>query len=110
MSKYHARKVESNEERFDSMGEYKRWQMLQLQEHAGDIRNLKRQIRYDLIINGVNCGYYRADFEYDLVATGAHIVEDFKGFKTPVYNLKKKLMKAIHGIDILESSADGIPF
>jgi len=27
---------------------------------------------------------------------------DVKGFKTPIYNIKKKLMKAIHGIEIKE--------
>ena len=28
------------------------------------------------------------------------IVEDAKGFETPEFKLKKKLMKAVHGIDI----------
>jgi len=35
---------------------------------------------------------------------GKEVIEDVKGFKTPVYRLKKKLMLAIHGIDILETS------
>jgi hypothetical protein len=110
MSKYHARRITIDGESFDSQMEYSRFRMLQLQERAGDIRNLKRQPRYDLVVNGVNCGYYKADYEYDLVTTGEHIVEDCKGFKTPVYNLKKKLIKALYGIEILESNADGIPF
>ena len=33
---------------------------------------------------------------------GNVITEDVKGVKTAVYQLKKKLMKAIYGIDILE--------
>jgi hypothetical protein len=31
-------------------------------------------------------------------------VADVKGVKTPVYQLKKKLVKALHGIDIVEVS------
>jgi hypothetical protein len=30
------------------------------------------------------------------------VVEDVKGFKTPVYRLKKKLMLAVHGIIVVE--------
>jgi hypothetical protein len=30
-------------------------------------------------------------------------VEDVKGMKTPVNRLKKKLMLAIHGVEILET-------
>lgn len=33
---------------------------------------------------------------------GARIVEDVKGFKTPVYRLKKKLVEALYGIQIRE--------
>lgn len=109
-NKYHARRVTVDGERFDSQAEYRRYQMLLLQERGGDIRNLKRQVRFDLVVNGVNIGYYKADYEYDLITTGAHIVEDCKGVRTPVYRLKKKLMKALHGIDILETNRDGIPF
>ncbi len=109
-SKYHARRAEANGEQFDSGAECSRYQMLLLQERGGDIRNLKRQPRFDLIVNGVNVGYYKADYEYDLVATGAHIVEDCKGVRTPVYRLKRKLMKALYNIDILETDRDGVPF
>ncbi|EPP19623.1 hypothetical protein L910_2850 [Vibrio fluvialis PG41] len=33
---------------------------------------------------------------------GEEVVEDVKGFRTKEYNLKKKMMKAIYGIDIFE--------
>jgi len=47
-------------------------------------------------------GSYRADFTY-VNEDGQPIVEDVKGFRTPVYRLKKKLMRALYGIEILES-------
>lgn len=109
-AKYNAHRLTIGGESFDSQMEYSRYKMLQLLERSGDIRNLKRQPRFDLVVNGVKVGYYKADYEYDLTTTGAHIVEDCKGFKTPVYRLKKKLVKALYGIDILETNADGIPF
>jgi hypothetical protein len=31
------------------------------------------------------------------------VVEDTKGMRTPVYRLKKKIMKALYDIDILET-------
>jgi len=30
------------------------------------------------------------------------VVEDVKGVRTPVYLLKKKLLKACHGLDVVE--------
>jgi hypothetical protein len=33
---------------------------------------------------------------------GVTVVEDVKGVKTPIYRLKKKLVKATHGIEITE--------
>jgi hypothetical protein len=43
---------------------------------------------------------YVADFKY--LENGKEVVEDVKGFKTPVYKLKKKLVEAIYGIEIIE--------
>lgn len=42
---------------------------------------------------------YVADYVY-LTASDQEIVEDYKGHITDVFKLKKKLMKAIHGIEI----------
>lgn len=102
-SKYRAVKTVVDGITFDSKREAKRWQELQLLEKAGEIFNLGRQHRYDFEVNGIKLGFYKADFVYWLPKTKERIVEDCKGFKTPVYNLKKKLMKALHGIDILET-------
>ena len=45
---------------------------------------------------------YIADFSYFDCDSGQITVEDAKGFKTPEYRLKKKLMLWIHGIRIKE--------
>jgi hypothetical protein len=44
---------------------------------------------------------YIADFVYR-DRDGNRVVEDCKGFRTPVYKLKKKLMLHVHGIRIVE--------
>jgi uncharacterized protein related to proFAR isomerase len=49
---------------------------------------------------------YIADFVYvaelDFI-DGRETVEDVKGFKTPEYKLKRKFMKHVHNIEILET-------
>ena len=101
MSKYRSVKTEVNGIKFDSKKEAARYQQLKLLERAGQISYLELQPRFDLIVNGTNCGFYKADFRYQ--ENGKVVVEDVKGMKTPVYNLKKKLMRAIHGIEVYET-------
>jgi len=43
-----------------------------------------------------------ADFCYVDCATGERITEDVKGYRTSEFVLKKKLMRYVHGIDIVE--------
>lgn len=100
-SKYGAIKTIVDGIKFDSKKEAKRYVELKLLVKAGVISELKLQPRFDLIINGCKCGFYKADFEY--IENGKIVVEDVKGKKTPVYNLKKKLIKAIYGFDIFET-------
>ena len=83
--------------KFDSKKEAKRYGQLKLLEQAGEISVLRLQVKFILSV----CTYV-ADFVYynkDMVL----IVEDCKGMKTPVYRLKKKMMKHEHGIEILET-------
>jgi len=100
-NKYKAIKTEVDGIIFDSKKEAKRYCELKILLKAGEISKLELQPRYDLIINDKKCGFYKADFRY--FRGDELIVEDVKGMKTPVYNLKKKLIKAIYGVDILES-------
>lgn len=108
--KYHAIKTEVDGITFDSRAESRAYKNRDLMQRGGQIKDLELQPEFPLIVNGINCGKYIADFRYINCATGATIVEDVKGVKTPVYRLKKKLVKALYNIDILESNADDIPF
>ena len=103
-SKYYNRKTTYQGVQFDSQKEAKRYQELLLLTRAGSIRNLECQPRYDLVVNGHKLGYYRADFRYEEMTTGESITEDVKSpvTKTAVYQLKKKLVKAIYGIEVRE--------
>lgn len=88
--------------RFDSQKEGLRYNHLKLLVRAGEITNLELQPKYKLTVNGKNCGFYKGDFRY--TENGLTILEDVKSpaTKTAVYNLKKKLVKAIYDVDIQE--------
>lgn len=101
MSKYGARRTLIDGELFDSQKEARRWQELKLNEQAGIISNLRRQVPFNLDVNRQRIARYVCDFAY--IENGKEIYEDVKGVLTPVYRLKKKMMKALHGIEILET-------
>jgi hypothetical protein len=71
----------------------------------GELRDIRLQVSYRLEFNGVLICRYHADFVYEERTKGAwaEVVEDVKGFKTPAYKLKKKLMRACHNIEIRET-------
>lgn len=84
---------------FDSTGEYVRFGELKMAEHAGAIQDLQRQVRIPCIINDTKVFTYVADFVYLDTKTGEKVVEDFKGFETDIFKLKKKILQA-QGINI----------
>lgn len=91
----------------DSKREARRWGELQLLERAGQITHLQRQIKFVLIPAGrypsgksMRETAYIADFTY--WEGGARVCEDAKGFKTPEYRIKRKLMFTVHGIEVIE--------
>lgn len=100
--KYHNTKVRAGDEVFDSRHEYNRWCELRLLERAGQITDLKRQVRFELVPKqeGERPVYYVADFVY--IRCGQKVVEDAKGFKTPEYIIKRKLMLFRHQIRVNE--------
>jgi hypothetical protein len=100
-SKYGNVKVEADGYTFDSKAEYRRYQELKLLDKAKDIFYLQVHPEWNIIINGEQVCRYKADFSYQ-DARRNQIVEDVKGVKTQVYQLKKKLMKVVLGIDIVE--------
>jgi len=89
-NKYKAIKTTIDGIKFDSMKEGARYKQIKLLEKVGKITELELQPKYDLIVNGKKVGFYKADFRYK--EDGKLIVEDVKGMKTPVYNLKKKMI------------------
>lgn len=103
MSKYHSTKTLIGNLVFDSKREAARWQELVLLARAGEISDLDRQVRFELIPKqqGERAVYYKADFVYtDKV--GKKVVEDAKGVKTREYVIKRKLMLQKYGLRIVE--------
>lgn len=86
---------------FASRAEARRYRELRSLARAGAISDLTCHNRYRLAVNGVRIGSYTDDFAY--IQDGKRVVEDVKG--GPVsrdYPLRKKLMLALHGIEIQE--------
>jgi hypothetical protein len=101
-NKYRAQPVVTDEGRFASKKEYADWCALKAQEKLGYIRNLERQVTFDLTINGQKICRYVADAVWFDTTTQQRIVADSKGISTPVFKLKKKLMKALLNITVHE--------
>lgn len=100
-SKYKAKKVVINGISFDSKIEGQRYMFLMEQQKKGLISNLACQEVFDICVEGTSVCSYISDFTYNL-SSGEKVVEDVKGMKTPVYRLKKKLLKVCSGIAIKE--------
>lgn len=94
---------------FDSKREAERWSHLRILERAGHISDLRRQVAYVLAPSVKFAGArtakpairFIADFEY--IENGARIVEDVKSgptAKLPAFQMKRHLMKHMHGIDV----------
>ena len=103
MTKYRAIRTMVDGIYFDSKREANRYSELKMMEKAGIINSLKFQPEFKCMVNGKKVCTYKADFEYLMVdeegpqgQIGYYIVEDVKGFKTPVYRLKKKLVEACY--------------
>ncbi|MGE0131903.1 MAG: DUF1064 domain-containing protein [Blastocatellales bacterium] len=101
-NKFHAVPADRDGIRFHSKLEAGRYGELRTLERAGVIKDLRLQVDYSLAVNGLLIAVYRADFVY--LENGKEIVEDSKGFRTREYLMKKKLMLALYGIEILETT------
>jgi beta-xylosidase len=108
--------------RFASKKEAARYCDLKMLEKAKQIRKLELQPVYPLFAHtrtitergkmhyeAVKVATYKGDFRYEVKGLSAcenerwhAVVEDVKGFKTPVYRLKKKWVEAQYGIEIRE--------
>ena len=108
MNKYNARKVTIDGIAFDSKKEAARYCDLKLMQRAGEIRNLRLQVEYELIPkqDGERACNYIADFVYQDVASGETVIEDVKGYKKgaaySIFAIKRKLMLWRYGIKVQE--------
>jgi hypothetical protein len=100
MNKYGAIKTEVGSFVFASKREAHRYSELKLAERSGDISGLELQPKFPLIVNGIKVATYIADFRY--IEGGEVVIEDSKGFRTAIYRLKKKIVEAQYGIEIIE--------
>ncbi len=105
--KFNAKRVVSDDGDFDSKGELRRYKDLVMLERAGRIQDLKRQVKIALEVNGRSLVLrdkkgrerrlsYIADFTY--YEDGVYVIEDFKGFDTPVSRLKRAIVEATQGL------------
>ena len=102
MNKYHAKKQTVDGIVFDSKREAARYAELKLLECAGEIGDLEVHPVFPIKVNEMRVCTYEGDFSYHDRRTGLQGTEDVKGVRTPLYRLKKKLVKATWGIDIVE--------
>ena len=119
-NKYGNRKIQFDGQTFDSKKEMRHYTELLLLEKAGKIKDLQRQVKFQLIPaqrepdiigpkGGVKPGKlierevaYIADFVYVDSRTGERVVVDTKGVRTKEYVIKRKMMLYFHGIRIKE--------
>lgn len=107
-SKLRSARVEVDGIKFQSKKEAARYGDLKLLEKLGQISGLALQVRLPIIVNEIKISEYRADFCYS-DTEGKLVVEDCKGYQdtrspiTRLYKLKKKLVEAQYGIQIIET-------
>ena len=105
MSKYKTIKTVYKSITYDSKKEAGYAQQLDICKNATDekerVVHIDRQPEFECKVNGKKICKYRADFKV-FYADGTMKIIDVKGFKTPVYKLKKKLVEALHNIEIIE--------
>lgn len=101
-SKFRNVKTVVNGLTFDSKKEAARYQELRLLEKAGEIGPISCQVPYEFHYEGKTMFRYIADFVYADKNLNKIIVEDVKGYRTPTYRLKKKLIEAQWNFEIQE--------
>jgi hypothetical protein len=100
MPKYHNKKTQVFGYLFDSKREADRYLYLRSRLEAGEINNLNLQVQFVCDVNEQHICNYIADFTY--FENGKLVIEDSKGVRTPEYRIKKKLVEAIHKVEIIE--------
>lgn len=86
---------------FASKAEAARYQYLTLLVQAQEIKRLRLQTKWPILINGIQVGAYVSDFDY-LDSKETLTVEDVKGVRTALYRFKRKCFEAQYGFAITE--------
>lgn len=105
-NKYGAKKTQVGEVKFDSKKEATRWMELQLLERGGEISDLRRQVKVELI------GQYRPlytrtgrkmklTFDFAYIDDGVQVYEDAKGMPTRDYEVRVAVARAM-GLEVRE--------
>lgn len=81
--------------RFDSKAEARRYVKLKDLEDKNIITNLQRQVSFRLEVNDQLITTIRPDFLYTSVESGKVIIEDVKGYPTPDWKMRWKLLQAL---------------
>lgn len=106
-SKYKNKKAKYKNIEFDSMKEMSWYIKYELMEKSGSIKDLQRQVKFELQpsfkLNGktIRAINYYADITYIGKDNKLHVI-DIKGMRTEVYKLKKKMMAYKYNIEIEE--------
>lgn len=97
---------------FASVWESEFYKELWVQQQAGEIREIKTHVRYELIVNGYFICAIVLDFEFDYTPKSPHFAkyQDKKGWRyvdtkssatlTQLFAVKQKLMQACYGITV----------
>ncbi len=111
--KYHNEKITFAGITFDSLREFGRWKELKLLERAGEISDLRVHPKFPLMCGTVDIKIrsgryhggrkisYYADFSYIDKKTHERIVEDVKGVDTAISRLKRGIVEAQYGVQVV---------
>ncbi len=105
MNKYRNKITTVDNIKFHSAKESRRYLELKLLERAGEIKSLRLQPVFPLVVGEKLVCKFIADFDY-YTSSGEYTVEDVKSEATkrlPAYRIKKKLFEALYGFEILET-------
>lgn len=97
-NKYGAIREEVKGQHFDSKQEARDVTNLRYLEASGeaDFKDVQRQVKFSLDVNGVHIANYYADAVVTVKDTGKKRVYETKGMRTREYIMKQRLMQALY--------------
>jgi len=106
-NKYGAKKTQVGGVKFDSKKEALRWMELQMLEKAGEISDLQRQVKVQLM--GQYAPIYtrtgrkmKLTFDFSYTEDGVPVYEESKGYPTRDYEVRVAVARAM-GLEIRET-------